>query len=304
MVLVFLGCGAVKSYAPHSTAAGKSDGYYGDNDGTAQGGSGYYRGDMPMKASTQSFAAPPPAPASSFDMIEEEMMVEADFRDTDSFMDGDSTILAAEKDVPASAGAASGEGSGSEPAVSDMPDAVVEGRVIIYEARIGLAVFQVQEELEKIRKKIKQWDGYMLAMNAYSITFRIPVEKFDEVVDEVSSMGELISKDITGQDVTDEFRDLTIKLKNALVMRDRLIELLGKANTVKESLLIEAELKRLLEEIELIKGRLKFLKESALYSKITVYLESKETYKKPIPKLPVPLQWIQYELGLNGLFEQ
>jgi hypothetical protein len=35
-----------------------------------------------------------------------------------------------------------------------------------------------------------------------------------------------------------------------------------------------------------------------------VYLESKETYKKPIPKLPAPLQWIQYELGLNPLFEQ
>jgi len=130
------------------------------------------------------------------------------------------------------------------------------------------------------------------------------VEKFDEVMDAISGMGELISKDITGQDVTDEFRDLTIKLKNAMAMRDRLIELLGKAHTVKESLLIEAELKRLLEEIELIKGRLKFLKESALYSRITVYLESKETYKKPIPKLPAPLQWIQYELGLNPLFEQ
>ena len=191
-----------------------------------------------------------------------------------------------------------------EPPPEETPDAVVKGRIIIYDARIGLAVFQVQEELEKIRKMVKGWEGYMISMSADRVVFRVPVEKFDDVVDEISAIGELISKDITGQDVTDEFRDLKIKLKNALAMSDRMVELLGKAKTVKESLLIEAELKRLLEEVELLKGRIKYLKESALYSKITVHLQSKESFNRPIPKLPKPLQWIQYELGLHGLFEQ
>jgi hypothetical protein len=286
-VTLLAGCGAAAKRS--SVHAVQSEASY------AGGGAAY----GPMEAGAYSIA--PAAPMKEMEM---------DYKKKDAFEDADGVILAAEKPMagtpepvpPAVTGGKTGEGG--ETPEGAMPDVVVEGRVIIYEARVGLAVFQVQEDLEKIRKQVKGWGGYMISMNYNTIVFRVPAETFDAVVDEVAAMGELISKDITGQDVTDEFNDLTIKLKNALAMRDRLVELLGKANTVKESLLIEAEMKRLLEEIELIKGKLKFLKESALYSKITVYLESKESYKKPIPKLPAPLQWIQYELGINALFEQ
>jgi hypothetical protein len=297
--MVALGCGASKQGASRGAySVAKASG----------GGGGYYPESEEVYAAAVYAPAPMEAGSADYAMDEYTIMAEGkkdQFEDVDGFPEPEpAPIYAAEKPVPAGPKGgteASGEPGGSP---SDLPDEVVEGRVIIYEGRIVLAVYQVQEELENIRKEIKGWGGYMLNMNSNSVTFRVPVEKFDEIMDTISGMGELISKDITGQDVTDEFRDLTIKLNNAMAMRDRLIELLGKAHTVKESLLIEAELKRLLEEIELIKGRLKFLKESALYSRITVYLESKETYKKPIPKLPAPLQWIQYELGLNPLFEQ
>jgi len=287
-VTLLAGCGA---------AAKRSSDYAVQSQASYGGGGAYYE---PMEEAG-AYSIAPAAPAAEMEM---------DYKKKDFFQDADGVILAAEKPMagtpeqapPAVTGEKTGEGA--EKPEGAMPDVVVEGRVIIYEARVGLAVFQVQEDLEKIRKQVKGWGGYMISMNYNTIVFRVPAETFDAVVDEVAAMGELISKDITGQDVTDEFNDLTIKLKNALAMRDRLVELLGKANTVKESLLIEAEMKRLLEEIELIKGKLKFLKESALYSKITVYLESKESYKKPIPKLPAPLQWIQYELGINALFEQ
>jgi len=215
-------------------------------------------------------------------------------------------FLAAKQPVPV-------EKAESTPPVSDMenkeyegvplPDNVVKGRVIIYEATITIAVFQPQDELENIRKKIKNWNGYLVSMDSGSISFRVPVENFEKIVDEICATGDIVTKNISGQDVTDEFRDLNIRLKNAMAMRDRLLELLGKAATVKDSLAIEAELKRLVEEIELIKGRLKFLQESALYSLITVYFQVKDTYKRPIPKLPAPLQWLQYSLGLNPLFE-
>jgi hypothetical protein len=299
IILVMSGCGAGARRAPASYA---QEAYY--------PGEAYYANEVAeYKADKKGMAAPMPvtATAASGYAFEEEGMLEAEMtRPNGEYggMGAGDLILAAEKGVPAKSGEPAGPAPEEQPEEPSLPDAVVEGRVIIYDARVVLAVFQIQEELEKIRKQIKGWGGYMISMNSNSIVFRIPVEKFDDIVDEVSGIGELISKDITGQDVTDEFRDLKIKLKNALATRDRLVELLGKAHTVKESLLIEAELKRLLEEIELIKGRLKFLQESALYSKITVYLESKETYKKPIPKLPAPLQWLQYELGLNALFEQ
>jgi hypothetical protein len=288
----FLGCGAAarRSHAKYAYAAeSEAPGYY--------GGGGYEGEAMP--------SAPAAEPVAYAEEGKREMEKGFYDEEEEKFADKKGLVVAAEKTVPVGPAekppAKPSPGQGSEE--TQLPDSVVKGRVIIYEAMVSLAVYQVQEELEKIKKKIKEWDGYLISMNSNSIVFRVPVEKFDQVVDEVSGMGELISKDISGQDVTDEFRDLNIKLKNALAMRDRLVELLGKANTVKDSLAIEAELKRILEEIELLKGRIKFLQESALYSRITVYLESKESYKKPIPKLPAPLQWLQYELGINGLFE-
>ena len=285
--LVLAGCGAAAYHGKSSSMNRESS------------GGSYYPGEpAPMAVAHMKTAGP----GWGNDWEDEEIAY-----DRDEFLDSDGVVLA-QKD--AEGGGESGikvidqPNETPEPPPGEMPDAVVKGRIIIYDARIGLAVFQVQEELEKIRKKVKDWEGYMISMSADRIVFRVPVQKFDDVVDEISSIGELISKDITGQDVTDEFRDLKIKLKNALAMRDRMVELLGKAKTVKESLLIEAELKRLLEEVELLKGRIKYLKESALYSKITVLLQSKESFNRPIPKLPKPLQWIQYELGLHGLFEQ
>jgi len=183
------------------------------------------------------------------------------------------------------------------------PDKVVKGRIVIYEAKVTVATFQVKEKTEALRKAIKDWGGYMISMGAGVIVFRVPVEKFEEVVDKMGDYGEVVGKDIWSDDVTDQFNDLQIKLANAIAVRKKFEQLLAKAVTVEEGLKVEKELERITGEIELLKGKLKLLRESALFSKVTVYLQDKAQYQKPIPPLPRPLQWIQYELGINNLFE-
>jgi hypothetical protein len=53
-------------------------------------------------------------------------------------------------------------------------------------------------------------------------------------------------KNIAGEDVTEEYRDLEIRLDSAEKTRQRYLELLNKAERVKEILKIEKELERLL----------------------------------------------------------
>ena len=172
---------------------------------------------------------------------------------------------------------------------------------MIYNAEISLAVFRVEEQIEEIEKKIGEWGGYLVSMDTAQVTFRVPAEKFDEAIDEIAKLGDVTYKNVSGTDVTEEFLDLQIRLANAIAMRDRFVELLAQAKTVDDSLKVEHELDRITEEIELMKGRLKYLSEAAMYSKITVYFSVKKKAKKPLPPLYAPFQWIQ-DIGLDTLF--
>jgi len=187
-----------------------------------------------------------------------------------------------------------------DPAAGDMP-AKAPDRLILYTAEMGLAVFRVDEKIEEIRKNIKTWGGYMVSMDSNRIVFRVPAETFEDALEELSGIGDVTYRNIQGTDVTEEFRDLKIRLENAEAVRDRLLELLSQTKNINESLQVEHELERITEKIELMKGRLKYLKEAALYSKITVHLAVKTKAKKPIPPIYAPFKWIQ-DIGLDSLF--
>jgi hypothetical protein len=166
---------------------------------------------------------------------------------------------------------------------------------------MGLSVFRVDEKIEEIRKNIKAWGGYMVSMDSNRIVFRVPAATFEDALEELGELGDVTYRNIQGTDVTEEFRDLKIRLGNAEAVRDRLLELLSQTKNINESLQVEHELERITEKIELMKGRLKYLKEAALYSKITVHLAVKKKAKKPIPPLYAPFKWIQ-DIGLDSLF--
>jgi len=73
-----------------------------------------------------------------------------------------------------------------------------------------------------------------------------------------------------GEDVTEEYRDLEIRLDSAEKTRKRYLELLNKAEKVDEILKIERELERLNGEIDLLKGKINRLTHLAQYATITV----------------------------------
>jgi hypothetical protein len=174
-------------------------------------------------------------------------------------------------------------------------------RIILYVAEMNIAVFRIEERIDEIRSMIKTWDGYMISLSSNRIVFRVPAGTFEEALSQLEDLGDVTYRNVNGTDVTDEYRDLRIRLKNSIAVRDRLLELLSEAKTIEESLKVEHELERITEKIELMKGRLKYLDEAASYSKITVHLAVKKKAKKPIPPLYAPFKWIQ-DVGLDKLF--
>jgi len=173
-------------------------------------------------------------------------------------------------------------------------DPAQTGRLFVYNAVMNVVVERISDALNSIKATVINMGGYMQEMSSKSITLKVPAGKFQDVIAEVEKLGEVTRKDIKGSDVTEEMRDLTIRLKNAEEVRDRLANLLDKAEKVEDILKIEKELERITETIELLKGKIAYLQNRIAFSTITIYFNS----KLPQTTLPTgtPFHWV-HNLG-------
>jgi hypothetical protein len=80
----------------------------------------------------------------------------------------------------------------------------------------------------------------------------------------------------SGKDFTDEFVELSSRLGNLEATASRVRNFLDETKNVEEALAVNAELSRLEEQIEVIKGRMQFLEQSAAFSTIAVNLTPDE----------------------------
>lgn len=175
----------------------------------------------------------------------------------------------------------------------------VAGPMLIYKAQLYMAVFETRKAIDAVEKLAKENGGYLVSREDTRITVRVPSGKFDGALDDIAKMGDLLHRNVNVQDVTAEYTDLAIRLRNLEVMRERLEELLKKAAKVEEALAVEREMERVAGEIERIKGRLKLLRELVTFSTITV-----EFQPRPVDhvdsKVRLPFPWLD-RLGLGDL---
>lgn len=171
--------------------------------------------------------------------------------------------------------------------------------LLIYKATLTLAVFEARDAMDAIEKLAKEAGGYLVSRNDLSIVVRVPAGKFDTALQKMSEQGDELHRDIEVSDVTEQYNDLEIELKNAEAVRERLAQLLDKAQNVEEALAVEEQLARLTDKIERIKGKLKLLRELVSFSTITVRFEARPV-DKVRPNVELPFPWLK-ELGLPEL---
>ena len=107
-----------------------------------------------------------------------------------------------------------------------------------------------------------------------NLTARIPENKLDAFLTEVSGQGNVTYKNESVQDVTLQYTDITSRKKTLQMEQDRLWELLEKAESVDAVIALEARLSEVRYQLESIESQLRTLDNQIVYS--TVYLSIQE----------------------------
>ena len=174
------------------------------------------------------------------------------------------------------------------------------GPMLIYTASINLAVFQVAEASKEVEKMARDVGGFLARRDDTSLVIRVPAAKFEDTIKKLEKLGDVLHRNVVAEDVTEQFMDAEVRLKNARAVRDRLQQLLEKATKVDDSLAIEKELTRVGTEIETLEGKLKYLRDRAMYSTITVSFQAKQSDNVKANAVRMPIQWLD-NLGLGRL---
>jgi hypothetical protein len=201
--------------------------------------------------------------------------------------------------VPATSTPTAPDSPAAKPDPMLASDAVPIQQVLIYTAQMRMAVFEVEKSLGEVEALAKSLGGFLSHRTDTQITIRVPSAQFDDALKGIAGMGDVLTRNVQVEDVTEEYLDVTLRLKNARQVRERIAELLKNAKTVEESLQVERELNRLSGEIERLEGRLKYLRSKAQYSTITVTFQP-EQVDDVRPAFQLPFPWLR-ELGLGRL---
>lgn len=158
-------------------------------------------------------------------------------------------------------------------------------RKIIKNANVELEVSDIKNADKSIEELVKKSNGYFSneRENKYEdriskgLTIRIPAKNFELFFLEFDKLDfEVISKEISSTDVTEEFVDVEARLKNRKQVELKYLNLLTKAKSIEDILNIEKAIGELRGEIESTEGRFKALNNQIEYSTINL------TYSKLI----------------------
>ncbi len=168
---------------------------------------------------------------------------------------------------------------------SDYAPVQTPDRLVVQESSISLVVQNVREVGDKITKKAKEVAGFMVSSSLTkpedapyaNIVVRVPAEKLDEVLNYCRDQSiKVSSENLYGYDVTDEYQDIEARLETSNKIKAKFEEILRSATAIQDIMQVNRELITIQDQIDNLKGRQKYLEQTAKLAKISIYLSTDE----------------------------
>jgi len=157
---------------------------------------------------------------------------------------------------------------------------VKSDHMVIWRADLTIEVWNVSNAVSQAVALATQSQGQVEGTSysseeSASLRIRVPSKSLRDTVGLLEHLGTVIYKNVAAEDVTEQYIDVEARLKNKIVLRDRLKQLLDKTTDVKDILAIETELNRVQGDIDSMEGRIKSLKGQVDLATIDLRLQKK-----------------------------
>ena len=196
---------------------------------------------------------------------------------------------------------ADGSESGS---ISSLP----VDRKLIRTVRMEVETETLDSLLAAMEEKLASLEGYVQAREVYNgstyssrryrhadVTLRIPAESLNDFVDHVAENANVVTSSETIDDVTTQYVDTESRVAALEIERDRLMELLAKAETMEDILTIESRLTDVRYELENFASQLRLLDNKVNYATVHLNITEVQEYTPVIEEEPTV--WQQMKEG-------
>ena len=160
-----------------------------------------------------------------------------------------------------------------------IPD-VKDQRMIIKTGSLSVEVDKYDETEIRISEIVKRYNGFIANSKSSqnssgnksgTITVKVPADKFDALISDVSKAGKVMNQNIQANDVTEEYVDLEARVKTQKELEQRLLKLLNeKATRLSDVIEVEEKLASVRQKIESVEGRMKLLKSQSDLSTLII----------------------------------
>ena len=192
-----------------------------------------------------------------------------------------------------------GEGF-SQSSQSDLPalpqdQAAVEQRIVLMNADLSIVVVDPANAMNAITNMANEMGGFVVSSRLYkvttdrgilvpesTITVRVPAEKLTAAMDQIKSLvkdsqNDILSENVTGQDVTKEYTDLKSQLTNLQQAEQQLQKIMDSAQKTEDVLAVYNQLVQVRQQIDVLQGQIQYYDQAARLSAISVTIQAQES---------------------------
>jgi hypothetical protein len=158
----------------------------------------------------------------------------------------------------------------------------VTKRMIIRTGSMSVEVEKFDDAAKTVTDVVKKNGGYISNTTSTqnssgkkqgTLTLKVPADKYDALISEVSSVGKIMNQNINANDITEEYIDLEARQKTQKELEQRLLKLLSeKTARLTDVVEVEQKLASVRQVIESIDGKLRYLRNQSEMSTLTLSL--------------------------------
>ncbi len=157
----------------------------------------------------------------------------------------------------------------------------ISDRLVVRNGSMEVVVDDVSASAQKIGQIADTFGGHVVSSSVYedggrtfgSVVIRVDADSFDSALEAIQSLAvEVVRENTSARDVTEEYIDLTARVRNLERTEQQLLELMEEAESVEVVLEVQRELTNVRGQIEQLEGRIRYLEQTTATSLIEVSL--------------------------------